>query len=399
MSKLRLTFEVAKWEFSRFYKIKNELKGALYMLIAGIVGFLVMFFIEHGGGDKPELVLIGHEIITIDSTLYDRFDIHYGTVDKIDSTKKLVDENEIDGVIIFHSVDKGELYIREDNLWNMELTQLLTDYRRQTLISQSDLSSEEIDQMLGTFTLERVYFDEEVAIGRQIERGLAWGFIIAMLAAVFIGFAYQFTSITGEKQLRITEQIVSAISPQTWIDGKILGITGIGFATITFYSILLTLLGLGFSYYFGPGILAPLTYVNVFKILAFLIMAVMGILLWNSFLAAIAATINDPNSSERSAFMFLPLIPVAFAFAALVNPDSLIVRLLGIFPLTSSSMLPARMVLTDVHIWEFIVAVILLVGTIWIFRKVAAKIFSYGMLTYGKEPNIREMWKWMRESG
>ena len=33
-----------------------------------------------------------------------------------------------------------------------------------------------------------------------------------MLLAVFLSFAYQFTAITGEKQLKITEQIVSAIT-------------------------------------------------------------------------------------------------------------------------------------------------------------------------------------------
>lgn len=41
---------------------------------------------------------------------------------------------------------------------------------------------------------------------------------------VFLGLACQFIAINGEKNLRITGVIVSAVSPQTWIDGKILGL-------------------------------------------------------------------------------------------------------------------------------------------------------------------------------
>src|SRR5690625_5507453 len=49
---------------------------------------------------------------------------------------------------------------------------------------------------------------------------------------------YQYTTITREKQMRITEQVVSAIHPQTWIDGKILGISGIGLTYVLYYGAL-----------------------------------------------------------------------------------------------------------------------------------------------------------------
>ena len=48
--------------------------------------------------------------------------------------------------------------------------------------------------------------------------------IVLMLMTVFTGMSYIFVSITGEKQIRVTEQVVSAIPAQAWIDGKILGL-------------------------------------------------------------------------------------------------------------------------------------------------------------------------------
>jgi hypothetical protein len=41
--------------------------------------------------------------------------------------------------------------------------------------------------------------------------------------SVFIGVGVPFSVITGEKTQRLTEAIVSAVSPQVWIDGKTLG--------------------------------------------------------------------------------------------------------------------------------------------------------------------------------
>jgi ABC-2 type transport system permease protein len=45
-----------------------------------------------------------------------------------------------------------------------------------------------------------------------------------------------------------------------------------------------------------------------------------------------------------------------------------------------------------------VVACVALVGTIWLLRRAAGKIFHLGMLIYGKEPNWREIWRWARET-
>jgi len=68
-----------------------------------------------------------------------------------------------------------------------------------------------------------------------------------------------------------------------------------------------------------------------------------------------------------------------------------------VFPLTSSSVLPLRLLLAEVAPWEVPLALALLAGVIWVLRRAAGKIFALGMLMYGKEPTIREMWRWARE--
>lgn len=398
MSKLKITLDVARWEFTRFYKIKNELIAVALMVGVAAIAFVAMFFSMQMDPKKPEIVLVNEDVLNIDSTIYDNFTVHHAGYTDIDEWKIKVETGDVAGLIIIETVDKGEIYTSSKRPWMRQLERLLTGYRHQSVVSLSAIPPETIEYLLQPFTLDAVYHDEQTMKERGTERAFAIGFIVLMIVAILIGFGYQFTAITGEKQQRITELIVSAISPQTWIDGKILGITAISLVTIIFYGTIALAISLPFAQYFGPGIFEWIAHMSVWKFLAFLLLSMLGLLLWNSFFTAVAATINDPSTSMRGVFMMLPVLSVVFAPGAIRHPDSTFIAFLGIFPGTSSTMLPARMVLTNVQVWEFFLAVLLLIGAIWLFRKTAAKIFSFGMLTYGKEPGLSEMWRWVKES-
>lgn len=87
----------------------------------------------------------------------------------------------------------------------------------------------------------------------------------------------------------------------------------------------------------------------------------------------------------------LPILPLALAFVLLKTPDALFMRLLGLFPLTSPTVLSGRLVLGEVAWWEFPLAIVLLLGAISLMRRAAGKIFSLGILMYGKEPSWGEI--------
>ena len=61
----------------------------------------------------------------------------------------------------------------------------------------------------------------------------------------------------------------------------------------------------------------------------------------------------------------VPAIPVAIAFFALGNPDSIAMKILSLFPLTSPPVISARMVLTDVSFIEIVLSLFLLVLSTW----------------------------------
>jgi len=74
---------------------------------------------------------------------------------------------------------------------------------------------------------------------------------------------------------------------------------------------------------------------------------------------------------------------------------SLIMTLL---PITSPVVLPVRLVLSEVALWEAALALALLVVSTWLMRIAAGKIFRVGMLMYGKEPGLKEMLRWLKSA-
>jgi ABC-2 type transport system permease protein len=127
-----------------------------------------------------------------------------------------------------------------------------------------------------------------------------------------------------------------------------------------------------------------------------LVVTVLGVVMWFSFMAAVAATIDDPNSSPRSSLLLIPVLPMGLAFSLLSRPDTWVAQVLAIFPLTSMAVLPVRMLMTSVPWWEPVLAVVLLAGASWTFRLAAGKIFALGILLHGKEPTWGEIWRWAR---
>jgi ABC-2 type transport system permease protein len=84
--------------------------------------------------------------------------------------------------------------------------------------------------------------------------------------------------------------------------------------------------------------------------------------------------------------MFLPAFFSVAGFLVPKNPDSTFARITGLIPLTSSAVMPARVALTYVPVWELVLSAALLLAGVLLARHAAGKVFSVAMLMHGKEP-------------
>jgi ABC-2 type transport system permease protein len=126
----------------------------------------------------------------------------------------------------------------------------------------------------------------------------------------------------------------------------------------------------------------------------FILFVLVGIYMCTAFIAAIAAAIDDPNHSGKTAFMMIPLIPIIVGFMMMDSPSSLAVTVLSYFPLTAFVFMPMKMALIEVPFWQVAIAFVSSVIGCVLIRNMAARMFKMGMTMYGKEPDFKTMMKW-----
>ena len=398
MNRLALIFEVARWEIRRFFKLKDVVVTLLILLtLTGVLGAGV-WLAQRGTATKPKIAVINAAVLRLDSDAHSDFQFSFHHADKLSALREDVGKREIDGLLIIKTVDDAELVTHRNQLWLQQLENVLTNARRQIRLTELNLEPKQFELLMTPFQIVPTYHETTGTPSSTAQKIYAGIFACLMLLAIFACYQYLFTSITGEKNLRVTEQIISAISSQAWMDGKILGISIIGLAFVIIYGGFSLIIGALTLYLAGFNVLQLVSLTDPLQTLVLLVMALLGIVLWNCFFAAIAATVNDPNTSSKSVIMFLPFLPVLVTIAGFTNPDTTMMKIFSIFPFTSTSALPMRLVVTDVAVWEIVLAIVVLVATIWLLRKAAAKIFRVGMLMYGKEASLAEAARWLRDS-
>jgi ABC-2 type transport system permease protein len=391
MKYLKQVITVTRWEFGRFYKPRNEALGLVIMLVVSVVFYFGGKYAFSESDYKMEINVYYDMDDTLTTFLNSKYLVKM--IPREDKAKFIeVMSYKKEGVLLETDSENFVVHAYKNTSVIKNLKADLCEYRKQRELQKIGLSSDELNVVLSPATVIEsfVYTDNS---GKRVV--LSYFFAGLMIMAVFLSFAYQFTAITGEKQLKITEQIVSAISPQVWMDGKIFGITLTGISSMLTYTVLSIIGGMLFFQFTGLPASGILDYLYLPSIVIYVPFALVGILIWNAILAAIASIITDPNNSGKSSLMMLPVVFVISSFLVIRDPDSGLSIFLSWFPLTSATSMPMRWAITEVGYWQLAGSFIILVLTFYFLRKLAAKIFRVSILITGKEPTFSEVYKLM----
>lgn len=377
------TWNIAVFEFKRYFKWKQEIISIVLMLVG--MGFSFVWPHVKGFLDKDyQVAVIGI------SHLPKLEGFQFSEVSP--DTKNQVMKNIGDSWHAVIEIDNGQvqLTLKEKASWQAKLKANLQSWQQERQIAQLPLTAQQRQQITQLPEIKTVMLTPEKDDKDEKGRALLSGALLFLLImGIFSGFGYLFTGITSEKQNRVTEQLLTLITPSQWIQGKILGISLFCLKTMLTYGILFFAVIQGAAVIAGkPDVSIPVT---AFQLLSTLLFVVLGLLLVNSFMAAFAATIDDPNHSSRSIMMFLPALPVGLAYSGIDNAEGMMMQVLSVFPLTSFAAMPLRMAHTEVPMWQWLLAVSLLLACLWWFKSAATRVFTLGIRMYGKEPSWKQL--------
>ncbi len=389
--RLQTTWTVAKWEFQRCFKLKDQIIGFVSVLIGAVIGFGAVRLSQ--SASKVKLAVIG---ASSTFALPENGHIQLASEEHTEQEwRSLIGAREIDGLLLVSASNevpwRTELIVRQEPTWLEELRPVLQNERMLWQMQVANISPTTLEQILAPADIKIVTLaDRDVS---KLDRLFAYGILSAMLITSWIGLAYMLTGITGEKQQRVTEQIVSAIRPQMWIDGKLIGITGaaIGSLAFLFGTVVICLPA---AWLLGNEISLPgsLHHWDFIPLLVFFYLG--NVFFWNCFYAGVASVINDPNTSSRTSLLFLPMLPMFAAGMVVSQPDGPMMRTLSLIPGASSTAMPMRLVLGEVSSAEVLTSFALMLAGIAGLRLLAGRIFAAGIMLYGKEPSWLDIATW-----
>jgi ABC-2 type transport system permease protein len=78
------------------------------------------------------------------------------------------------------------------------------------------------------------------------------------------------------------------------------------------------------------------------------------------------------------------------------DPSSGMAKVFSFIPLFAPIVMPVRYALSPLPLGEVLASVAAMLLGIVLVVAVAARIYRVGILSYGKKPSLRELWRWVR---
>jgi len=245
--------------------------------------------------------------------------------------------------------------------------------------------------------------------GREGKGGLVkyvFAFSLAFLLymSIFIYGQNVLRGVLEEKQTRVAEVVVSSVSTDTLLAGKVLGVGAVGITQQILWVIgSLVIMKIREPVMHALNISSPsITLPNIAPgVLALLLLFfVLGFMLYSALFAAVGAMVNsDQEAQQAQQPVTLLLVATAILIQpVLLNPGTKLAKIAAIFPFSAPILMPLRLSLISVPWTEVVASLLSMVVMIAVAIWIASRIYRTGLLMYGKRPSFGEVARWLRRS-
>jgi ABC-2 type transport system permease protein len=213
---------------------------------------------------------------------------------------------------------------------------------------------------------------------------------VAFFIAIFTSAGYLMQAVVEEKENRTMEIIVTSVSPNQLMAGKIIGIIGVGLTQLLAWFVFVVL-----GVVIGRNYFEPLRAVNVSPSLLGTMLLVMlpCFVMLSGLMAAAGATVTEAREGQQIAGLIsLPIwLPYFLILPIMRSPNSPLVVAFTLIPITAPMTVVLRIGYTIIPAWQIAASVTLLVlsaaGSLWL----AGRTFRLGMLMYGQRLRWRQV--------
>jgi len=214
---------------------------------------------------------------------------------------------------------------------------------------------------------------------------------MAFLFMILMSSGYTMSAVADEKENRTMEVLITSISANHLISGKILGIVAIGL-TLLFTWTMEIIAGILVARQFGVGWFNDLS-MDWIAILAVLAIAIPAYALAIALMTAIGAmvTTTQEGQSVSGIFVALHLAPMYISWIFLKDPHGPLAVVLSMLPFTALMTTGMRNLFTIVPTWQIIVSMTVQIVCALVAFWLAGRSLRLGMLRYGQRLRWRNL--------
>jgi ABC-2 type transport system permease protein len=417
--------KVARREYIETIKTKTFIFGVLMtpVIIGGIIFFTFLISRDKGGPRPPMKVAVTDLSEELSAQIKTSFDKYNGSnpgrqilLQELQPQENSAADTEGKSQLrqgridVYVAIDKDilagagkiHLYTYKLKATNVDVLGTIENLFNRAVVNQRckirNLSPELLAE-LRNVPIERMEVgdtDDAQRIESEGQRVVKFMVPFFFMYFIFMGIVgmgqHMLSSIIEEKNSRVIEVLLSALSPFQLMGGKILGLAGIGLTVISLWAVAAYMAAL------WQGLSIDVT---IELLLYFVIYYVLGFLLFSSILAGVGSICNTIKETQSlmMPIMMVFILPLLAWFKLVQDPGGTLARVLSFVPpLTPMVMILRLSAGFDIWVGEILFSIVLLAATVLATIWAAAKVFRTGILMYGKRPGLREVIKWLGQS-
>ena len=308
---------------------------------------------------------------------------------------------------------KGSISFDIENMIKRQIEIILENVKKQAIIEQIGIPDLE-ERLAATRTFITLATQKVEVSGEVVKSSSGVSMVIGYIAGFLIYFfmmtygAMVMQGVMEEKTSRIVEVLISSVKPFQLMFGKIVGVGLVGLTQLGIWAISGVLIMVGIENFsdsggqidatMANGLVETISGMNIPLVLgSFLFYFLTGFLFYSALMGAVGSAADSPEDTQQ--FMTPIMLPMFLSIMILIpvakNPEGSLAFWASIIPFTSPIIMIAR-VPFGVPLWELLLSMVVMLASIYVVIRIAAKIYRIGILMYGKKVNYKEIAKWLR---
>ena len=212
-------------------------------------------------------------------------------------------------------------------------------------------------------------------------------FLMILFGTIFMSGQLLLRSVMEERTSRTIEILLSSVTPDELMRGKIFGLGALGLIQMLFY----LLIALATTHYKGMVI------IELSQIPLFLIFFTTGYFFYASIFAAMGTFFTSEQEAQQSSGMIsiIAVLPIAFASYFITNPESVFTIGISYIPPLTPFIMIIRIGTDSVGLMEVFYTSLLMIVSCLFMLKFSGKVFRTAILLYGKKITFNEVRRWI----